>query len=71
MVRRKRYSQKDAKMDESWKELNPQWEYKLWDEQNIKELNIEDLNVYSKKFNPGYRSDILRYIILKNLEEFM
>ena len=49
----------------TWKELNPQWEYKLWDEKNIKELNVEDLNVYSKKFNPGYRSDILRYIILK------
>ena len=49
----------------SWKDLNPQWEYKLWDEKNIKELNIKDLNVYSKKFNPGYRSDILRYVILK------
>ena len=49
----------------SWKELNPQWEYKLWNEQNIKELNVENLNVYSKDFNPGYRSDILRYVILK------
>ena len=49
----------------SWKDLNPQWEYKLWDEQNIKELNVEHLNVYSKKINPGYRSDILRYTILK------
>lgn len=49
----------------TWKDLNPQWEYKLWDEKNIKELNVEDLNVYSKKFNPGYRSDILRYVILK------
>ena len=43
----------------SWKNLNPQWEYKLWDEKNIKELNVADLNVYTKKFNPGYRSDIL------------
>ena len=49
----------------SWKDFNPQWEYKLWDEQNIKELNIENINVYSKDFNPGYRSDILRYVILK------
>ena len=55
----------------SWKELNPQWEYKLWDEQNIKELNIENLNVYSKDFNPGYRSDILRYAILKKFGEYM
>ena len=50
----------------SWQEFNPQWEYKLWDEQNIKELDVKDMNIYSKKFNPGYRSDILRYIILKN-----
>ena len=49
----------------SWQELNPKWEYKLWDERNIKELDAKDLNIYSKKFNPGYRSDILRYMILK------
>ena len=48
----------------SWQKFNPDWEYKLWDEENIKELNINDFNIYSKKINPGYRSDILRYIIL-------
>lgn len=49
----------------SWKNFNPDWEYKLWTEENIKELNIKKFDVYSKKINPGYRSDILRYIILK------
>ena len=49
----------------SWKKYNPDWEYKLWDEDNIRELNINDFDVYSKKLNPGFRSDILRYIILK------
>tara|TARA_B100000886_G_scaffold270420_1_gene194400 strand:- start:881 stop:1735 length:855 start_codon:yes stop_codon:yes gene_type:complete len=49
----------------SWKKYNPDWEYKLWNEKNIKELNIKNFDVYSKKINPGYRSDILRYIILK------
>lgn len=48
----------------SWKKLNPDWEYKLWDEKSIKELNIKDFNIYSETTNPGYRSDILRYIIL-------
>ena len=48
----------------SWKKFNPDWEYKLWDEENIKELKVSDFNVYSKEINPGYRSDILRYIIL-------
>ena len=49
----------------SWKNFNPDWEYKLWNEDNIKTLNIKNFDVYSKKINPGYRSDILRYIILK------
>ena len=55
----------------SWKKFNPDWEYKLWDEDNIRELKINDFDVYSKKINPGFRSDILRYIILKNLVAFM
>ena len=48
----------------SWQKFNPEWEYKLWDEERIKHLDIKDFNIYSKKINPGYRSDILRYIIL-------
>ena len=48
----------------SWQKYNPDWSYKLWDENSIKKLNIEDFNVYSKTLSPGYRSDIIRYIIL-------
>ena len=55
---------KSIKWMRSWKRFNPDWEYKLWDEENIKELKVSDFNVYSQEINPGYRSDILRYIIL-------
>ena len=55
---------KSIKWMNSWKEFNPDWEYKLWNEENIKDLKVSDYDVYSKKINPGYRSDILRYIIL-------
>ena len=48
----------------SWKKFNPDWEYILWDEEKIKDLQVSEFNVYSKELNPGYRSDILRYIIL-------
>ena len=48
----------------SWKEQNPKWEYKLWNENNIKSLGIKGIDVYSKNINPGLRSDILRYVIL-------
>tara|TARA_Y100000739_G_C20612806_1_gene469739 strand:+ start:4984 stop:5853 length:870 start_codon:yes stop_codon:yes gene_type:complete len=56
---------KYIKWMKSWKKYNIGWEYKLWDEQNIKELNSKNFNIYSKEINPGYRSDIVRYIILK------
>ena len=49
---------------DSWKKYNNDWEYKLWDEENIKELKIKEFNIYSKELNPGYRSDIVRYIVL-------
>jgi len=55
---------RSLKWMESWQKYNRDWEYKLWDEKNIRELDIKDFNVYSKKLNPGYRSDIIRYIIL-------
>ncbi len=61
----KKIPRKSIKWMNSWKKFNPEWEYKLWDEKNIKELDILDFNVYSKKVNPGYRSDIIRYVILK------
>ena len=49
----------------SWKLYNKDWDYKLWNEENIKELDIHNLDLYSNKMNPGFRSDIIRYIILK------
>lgn len=55
---------KYLKWMDSWKKHNSDWEYKLWNEENIKELNIKEFNIYSKELNPGYRSDIVRYIVL-------
>ena len=48
----------------SWKKHNNGWEYKLWNEDNIKELQIKGFNIYSNELNPGYRSDIVRYVVL-------
>lgn len=49
----------------TWKIINKDWDYKLWNENNIKELGILDFDIYSNDKNPGYRSDILRYILLE------
>lgn len=50
----------------SWKKLNPEWDYKLWQEQDILGLLDEDLKyafVNSKSFGP--KGDIARYAILQ------
>ena len=35
-------------MDEIMAKFNPDWEYILWDEESIKNLDIKDFNVYLK-----------------------
>ena len=50
----------------SWKKLNPSWEYKLWNENDI--LNVLDgtiRQVFLESRNPGAKSDIARYVILE------
>ena len=50
----------------SWKKLNPSWEYKLWNENDI--LNILSgtiRQVFLESKNPGAKSDIARYAILE------
>ena len=50
----------------SWKKLNPDWEYKLWGEQDILPiLNDTIRRVFLESKNPGAKSDIARYAILK------
>ena len=61
----KKLPKKYKKWINSWKKYNPEWEYKLWNENNIKDLDNYGIDIYSKEMNPGYRSDIIRYIVLK------
>jgi len=50
---------------DSWKLLNPDWKYIFWDNNRIQELEIINLNVYKKSNNYGFKSDLLRYEILR------
>jgi len=49
---------------ESWKTTHPGWEYKLWTDKDIEELNLENKALYDAATNYGERSDIARYEIL-------
>jgi mannosyltransferase OCH1-like enzyme len=49
---------------ESWKKLNPEWEYRLWTDEDVYELELPNMELYNSLSNYGAKSDILRYNIL-------
>lgn len=44
--------------------LNPDWEYKLWTQYDIAQLNLYNENLILQSRNPGEISDMMRYEIL-------
>ena len=61
----KKFPIKYKKWRNSWQLLNPDWDYIFWDNNRIKELEITDLKVYKESKNYGFKSDLLRYEILR------
>lgn len=60
-----------GRMTESWRQLHPDWDYKLWTEAEIADLQMRNQTLYDRAERyalPGrteqFRSDILRYEIL-------
>ncbi len=49
---------------EMWKQLHPDYEYKLWTEADVDSLNLPNRRAYNNIVNPGPKSDILRFHIL-------
>src|SRR5579885_317918 len=49
---------------QSWINHNPDWEYKLWTDENIKELVLTNKKYFDEAINFGEKSNILRYEIL-------
>lgn len=51
---------------ESWKRFNPDWEYRLWTDADLKEseVYITDWKLFNSIQNMGQKSDYLRYHIL-------
>lgn len=55
---------------ERWKELHPEWTFRLWDESNVPPLANQDLwDAAAELVTPGhdlqFRSDVLRYELLE------
>jgi hypothetical protein len=49
---------------EKWKNLHPSWEYKLWNEEELEKLNLENWPLVMKSSNWAEKSDIIRADLL-------
>ena len=52
------------KWTKTWMKNNPEYEYFLWDENKILQLNLYNEKQFKKASNPAVKSDIARYEIL-------
>ena len=53
-------------LSKSWTTIMPDYEYKLWDESEIQKISSPLQDLFNKAKNPGVKSDIGRYMILKS-----
>tara|TARA_B100001989_G_scaffold251721_1_gene231618 strand:- start:1297 stop:2172 length:876 start_codon:yes stop_codon:yes gene_type:complete len=60
----KSFPQKYADWAKTWKLLNPSWEYKLWTEKELNNLNFINRNYFDNSKNIGFKSDLARYEVL-------
>jgi mannosyltransferase OCH1-like enzyme len=50
-----------------WKEKHPNFDIKIWNDEDVELLQLENINIFNNGSNYGIKSDILRYEILYNL----
>lgn len=49
---------------DTWREFNPEWEYKLWTDSDVTTMDLPNRELYNSMTNYGPKSDLLRYHIL-------
>ncbi len=59
-----KFPQKFERWQETWIEKHPEWEYKLWLDEDIAELGLENIELFKRSKNWGQKADIARYEIL-------
>lgn len=55
---------KYKRLVDSWSQFHPDWEVKLWNDQDLCELNMQNKDLFYKSNCYGYKSDLARYEIL-------
>ena len=59
-----KFPDKFRRWQETWIEKHPEWEYKLWMDEDIAELELENIALFKESKNWGQKADIARYEIL-------
>ena len=62
----KRLPEESKPLIETWKKFHPDWEHKLWSNEDIKNFPLKNRKAFDAASNWGEKSDILRYEILYN-----
>ena len=52
------------KYADTWKRYNPYWEYKLWTDKDVDDVDMPNRDLFNSISNNGQKSDFLRYHIL-------
>jgi mannosyltransferase OCH1-like enzyme len=52
------------RLRDSWLKHNPDWEYKLWGDEDAENFGMINKSVFDKLTNKGARSDVFRYEIV-------
>jgi mannosyltransferase OCH1-like enzyme len=55
---------KYKRLRDTFLEKNPNWEYKLWTDEDVNDFNLKNIDTFNKITNLGVKSDIFRYEIL-------
>jgi mannosyltransferase OCH1-like enzyme len=55
---------KYKRLRDTWIEKNPDWQYKLWTDEDVDKFGLENIEQFNKINNLGAKSDIFRYEIL-------
>lgn len=56
--------QKYKRYADTWVKTNPTWEYRLWGDADVNDVDIPRRNIFNSIKNIGQKSDFLRYHIL-------
>ena len=58
------FPEKYKKWQQTWKNMGPGWQYKLWTDAEVRKLKLFNQHLYDRETNYGAKSDILRIELL-------